>query len=183
MTYRLLLFCEGVENFVMEIIAPSSATFHDLHSLILDECNYTERGNHRFLICNDAWKVKEKIHLHDSGKVGYNEDLYLMKDTILDDFIEENGQHIAYIYDTEAKGTFLIEVADILFGEMAQNVHVRRRKGTPPVQFADSDELKIPAIIPTPQPSSTDPDAEDAFTEDTISEDEIDVEGFEVSEM
>ncbi len=184
MTYRLLLFSEEVENFVMEIIAPASATFHELHTLILNECAYTEKGNHRFLICNDSWKVKEKIHLHDSGKMDYDEDLYLMKDTILDDFIEETNQHIAYVYDTESKSTFLMELTETIFGEKAEKAYIRRRKGTPPPQFRESDEMPIAETTPTPQPQPTiaEPDPDDIFDEETFSEDEIDTEGFEVSE-
>lgn len=183
MTYRLLLFCEEVENFVMEIIAPPSATFHDLHRLILDECAYSERGNHRFLICDEGWRVREKIHLHDPGKTGFDEDLYLMKDAILDDFIEENGQHIAYIYDTEAKSTFLLDLVETIFGEKAENAYVRRRKGTPPAQFRET--YAIPAIESpaTPVPLTQEQEREDITEDDTFSEDELDADGFEVSEM
>ncbi len=182
MTYRFLLFSEEVENFVMEILAPSSASFHELHSLILRECDYTEKGNHRFLLCNEDWKVKEKIHLHDSGKIDYDEDIFLMKDAILDDFIEENNQHIAYIYDTEAKSTFLLDLAETIFGETAEKVHVRRRKGTPPQQFEESGEEPLAVSAPTPLPAIESED-EDVIDDESFSEDELDAEGFEVSEM
>lgn len=188
MTYRLLLFSEEVENFVMEIMAPPSATFQELHELILKECSYTEKGNHRFLICNESWKAKEKIHLHDPGKTGYDEDLFLMKDAILDDFIEGNGQHIAYVYDTEAKSTFLLDLVETIFGEKAENVYVRRRKGTPPPQSAN--DYSIPEIETAATQSSSAINAteatdaeEDIIDDDSFDTDEIDAEGFEVSEM
>lgn len=166
----------------MEIMAPPSATFHDLHALILQECAYTEKGDHRFLICDEGWKVKEKIHLHDPGKTGYDEDLYLMEDVILDDFIEENGQHIAYVYDTEAKSTFLLDVVETIFGEKAEKAYVRRRKGTPPAQFEET--YAIPPM-PSTDTAGTAPAEykEDITDDDTFSEDELDAEGFEVSEM
>lgn len=183
MTYRLLLFSEEVENFVMEIMAPPSATFHELHTLILNECAYTEKGNHRFLICDEGWKVKEKIHLHDSGKTCYDEDLYLMEDAILDDFIEENGQHIAYVYDTEAKSTFLLDLVETIFGEKAEKAYVRRRKGTPPAQFEESFEIPAIETMHASQTVITEPEKDDITDDDSFSEDEIDTEGFEVSEM
>ncbi len=183
MTYRILLFSEEEENFVMEIIAPASATFLELHTLILNECAYAETGNHRFLICDEGWKVKEKIHLHDSGKTGYDEDLYLMKDAILDDFTEEKGQHIAYIYNTEDKSTLLLELVETIFGEKAEKIHTRRHKGTPPKQFKeDANTVTAPDTNNT-QHTTTEQDDEDIFDEETFSEDEIDTEGFEVSEM
>ena len=58
MTYRILVFSEEEENFVIEIMASPSTTFHELHTLIMEACEYTETGNHQFLICNEAWKVK-----------------------------------------------------------------------------------------------------------------------------
>lgn len=183
MTYRLLLFCEEVENFVMEIMAPPSATFHELHQLILNECAYTEKGNHRFLICNEGWKVREKIHLHAPGKTAYEEDIYLMEDTILNDFIEGNDQHIAYVYDTEAKSSFLLDVVETIFGEKAENIHVSRRKGIPPGQFKDTftmPAMEASSIQQTPQ---TETEVEEPSDDDTFSDDEIDAEGFEVSEM
>ena len=66
MTYRFLLFSEEVENFVLEILAPSSATFAELHVLIQDACGYAEDDNHLFLVCDDLWKVREKVYLHDT---------------------------------------------------------------------------------------------------------------------
>lgn len=189
MTYRLLLFSEEIENFVMEIMAPPSTTFHELHELILRECAYTEKGNHRFLICDEGWKVKEKIHLHDTGKTSYDEDLYLMEDAILDDFIEENGQHIAYIYNTEAKSTFLLDLVETIFGEKAEKVHVSRRKGTPPPQFKDeyaipaSDAVPASATLPAEASGIVENMEEETFDDDGFDADEIDTEGFEVSEM
>lgn len=167
----------------MEIMAPPSATFHELHTLILDECAYTEKGNHRFLICDEGWKVKEKIHLHDSDNTGYDEDLYLMKDAILDDFIEENGQHIAYVYDTEAKSTFLLDLVETIFGEKAEKAYVRRRKGTPPAQFEEGFEIPSVDIMHASQTIIAEQDKDDITDDDSFSEDEIDTEGFEVSEM
>ncbi len=179
MTYRFLLFSEEEEHFVMEVFAPVSATFHELHSLILNECSYIEKGNHRFLLCDEWWKAKEKIHLHDSGNTGYDEDLYLMHDAVLDDFIEESGQHIAYVYDTETKGTFLLELTEIIFGETEEKAYIGRRKGTPPPQFKASDEEADAGTAATPQTVIPEPEADDS----TFSEDELDAEGFEVSEM
>lgn len=189
MTYRLLLFSEEVENFVMEIMAPPSATFQELHELILSECAYTETGNHRFLICDEGWKVKEKIHLHDPKKSSYDEDIFLMEDTILDDFIEGDGQHIAYIYNTEAKSTFLLDLVETIFDEKAEKVYVRRRKGTPPPQSEDSYSIpEIETSIGTSAPSVeatgiSDNDDEDTFEADGYDAEEINAEGFEVSEM
>ena len=129
MTYRLLAFSEEEEHFVMEIMAPPSATFHELHCLIQDFCNYQETGNHTFLICNEDWKVKEKIHLHENVSYNLDEDFYLMKDSFLEDFFDEEGQHIAYIYETNSRKSLLIELVENIFSTKTDKVFVSRHKG------------------------------------------------------
>ena len=143
MTYRILIFSEEEENFVMEVIASPSTTFHELHTLIMEACGYTETGDHQFLICDEAWKVKEKIHLHSPQSIGLDEDLYMMDEVRLEEFLEEEGQHIAYIYETSSRKTLLLELVESLFGRKTDDAHVSRRKGTAPVQFDDRESEEL----------------------------------------
>lgn len=183
MTHRFLLFSEEEANFVMEIMAPPSTTFLELHTLIHKSCSYDVEGNHLFLICNEDWKVKEKIHLNDVASMDYDEDIFLMKDSILEDFIEEEGQHMAYIYETGAKKKLLIELVENIFGEKAEKAFVSRQKGTPPVQFEETPARQTPSEA-TSTPTTTDEQTgDDPYTDDSFNEDEIDMEGFEVTEM
>lgn len=181
MTYRLLAFSEEEEHFVMEIMAPPSATFHELHCLIQDFCNYQETGNHTFLICNEDWKVKEKIHLHENVSYNLDEDFYLMKDSLLEDFFEEEGQHIAYIYETNSRKSLLIELVENIFSTKTDKVFVSRHKGTPPTQKEEMEEVAA-SIIPTTA-DTTESAAEENEDGALFSDDELDMEGFEVSEM
>ena len=185
MTYRILIFSEEEENFVMEVIASPSTTFHELHTLIMEACGYTETGDHQFLICDEAWKVKEKIHLHSPQSIGLDEDLYMMDEVRLEEFLEEEGQHIAYIYETSSRKTLLLELVESLFGRKTDDAHVSRRKGTAPVQFDDreSEELTTPK---TTIPNTSDPyedDTEESDDADLFSADELDSDGFEVNEI
>ena len=183
MTYRILVFSEEEENFVIEIMASPSTTFHELHTLIMETCEYTETGNHQFLICNEAWKVKEKIHLHSPQSVGMDEDLYMMDEVRLEDFLEEDGQHIAYICEPSSRKTLLLELVENMFGKKTDGAHVSRRKGTAPVQFDYSEEMPVPQ---TTTPNTTETDYDDTVETDDgdlFSADELDAEGFEVNEM
>lgn len=183
MTFRFILFCEEEENFVVELLAPPSTTFLELHNLIQEICGYKEHGNHRFLLCNEDWKVNTKIHLYDVASVDLDEDIYLMKDTSLEDFIEEERQHFAYIYDTDAKRTFLIELVEEKFGEKEERLRVGRMKGSPPSQFLESPESFV-----TDTSSDVDQDVDGAskaneFDETCVGDEDIDLEGFEVTEI
>mgnify|MGYP003290314846 CR=1 FL=1 len=181
MTYRILVFSEEEENFVIEIMASPSTTFHELHALIMDACEYTETGNHQFLICNEAWKGKEKIHLHSPQSVGMDEDLYMMDEVRLEDFLEEDGQHIAYIYETNSRKSLLIELVENIFSTKTDKVFVSRHKGTPPTQKEEMEEVAA-SIIPTTA-DTTESATEENEDGALFSDDELDMEGFEVSEM
>lgn len=185
MTYRFILFSEETENFVMEIKASPSATFLDLHNLIIRECGYEEQENHIFSICDENWKIKEKVYLRDTGTTGYDEDLYIMENTTLEELVEEEGQKIAYLYDGNERKNFLMELVENMFGEKTGDAYVSRRKGTPPTQVSDTEETDTDNV--TPAASKTDSNKEDneesADDTDSFAEDELDVEGFEITEM
>ena len=183
MTHRFLLFCEEEPNFVMEIMAAPSTTFHELHTLIHKTCGYQEFGDHLFLICNEDWKVKEKIHLNDVASLDYDEDINLMRTSTLEDFIEEEGQHMAYIYETSSKKKFLIELVENIFGEKAEKAFVRRQKGTAPAQFDEDEITTAAANTATILPATEEQAEDDPYADDSFAEDEIDMEGFEVTEM
>lgn len=167
----------------MELLAPPSTSFLELHNLIQETCGYKEHGNHRFLLCNEDWKVSAKIHLHDVVSVDFDEDVFLMKDTNLDDFIEEERQHFAYVYDTEGKRTFLIELVEEKFGEKEENLRVGRMKGTPPSQFLESAEPSVAEASSNVQQDVDGSIKANEFDETCVADEEIDLEGFEVTEM
>lgn len=183
MTYRILVFSEEEENFVMEVMASPSTTFHELHTLIMEACEYTETGNHQFLICNEAWKVKEKIHLHSPQSIGLDEDLFMMNEVRLEEFLEEEGQHIAYIYETSSRKKLLLELVENIFGKKTDCVHVSRRKGTAPVQFDYPEEMPVPQTTTLNTTETDDDDTVETEDGELFSADELDAEGFEVNEM
>ena len=136
----------------------------------------------KFIVCDENWKPKEKVHLSNDDKVGFDEDMYLMEEAVLEDFIEDNAQRIAYIYDTDGRRKFLLELVEQIFGENTEHTYIRRRKGTPPTQFLKNTD--IDNIMPSIGATSADEiDTEESTTEDSFSEDELDLEGFEVSEQ
>lgn len=184
MTHRFILFSEETENFVMEIKASPSTSFLDLHNLILRECGYQEQKTHTFLICNDNWKVQERIHLNDTGSIDYDEDLYIMEDTALEDIIEEEGQKIAYFYDEGGHKLFLMELVENIFGEKVEHAYVSRRKGTPPAQVAEEQATEPDNTANTQESSNSNEENEDTVSgNDSFAEDELDMEGFEITEM
>ncbi len=180
MTQRFTLFSEEVEDFVLEILIDSDATFHDLHRLILDACGYTDQQNHAFMVCNEDWRIEQKIRQTDTGNLRSDEDLFLMDETRLEEFLEDEGQRLLYVFDTQEKRIFLMELTENLFGDPVPEPIVNRRHGTAPYQVLDEEpEATKPA---TPQPSTEELE-EDFYGDDGFEADELDAEGFEINEQ
>ncbi|MBR5393685.1 MAG: hypothetical protein IK144_01220 [Bacteroidaceae bacterium] len=183
MTLKLTLFSQEKEDFVLEILIDSDAKFSELHQLILRDCNYGEHIKQCFLICDDEWRVKQRICLHDNEDVGYDEDINLMSRTRIGDFLEEEGQRLAYVFDPEGKRFFLMELTENVFGRTDKKALVNRRHGMPPQQSAFSTFQEN---------SSPSGESEEDLEEEAIDEDfygdegyeseELDLEGYEINE-
>ena len=178
MNLRITLASNEVEDFAVEFLIDANATFLDLHNLIMKACHYEEGYVHRFYICDDDWRPELRILLHDEGITNSDKDMYLMEDTILGDFLEDEGQRFAYRFDPESKRLFLLELTETTFGERQEQPVVKRRIGMPPVQTLEEDE---PA--PAPTPSAPAPELDESFYGDEgFEEDEFDEEGFDILE-
>lgn len=177
MTFRITIFSQEVEDFVMEAKIDAEAKFAELHNLILKTCNYQDMGSHGFLICDDGWHVKNHIRQTCPQDFDAEEDINLMQNTSLRDFLDEEGQRIAYIFDPEGKRFFLMEISELLFGQPENEGRISRKHGIPPEQQL-SDDSTIQPIA-----ESTDEDTEeDFYGEDGFEEGELDMEGFEIGE-
>ncbi len=170
------MFSQEVEDFVLELKIDADATFLDLHNLIQEACDYKDHKNHSFLICDEEWRVKHHIRQADDNNVGIDEDLYLMEDTPLGNFLEEEGQRLAYIFDPEGKRFFLMELTENMFGQPQRRPAVSRRHGMPPEQ-----NLTIKEEEERPGGQNTFDD--DFFSDDEgFDEAELDLDGFEINE-
>ena len=177
MTLRLTLFTQEVEDFVLEILIDPETTFHELHRFILETCEYTDQGRHAFMICDEDWHVEYKIRQTDSGNLRSDEDLYLMAHTRIEEFVEDEGQHIAYVFDPQEKRFFLIELTENIFGKTPSEAHVSRRHGeAPPQFFTFTEEPDTPAV------QNSEEIEEDFYGDEGFEADELDAEGFEINE-
>ena len=177
MTFRITIFSQEVEDFVMEAKIDAEAKFAELHNLILDTCKYQDTNNHGFLICDDEWRVKEHIRQTNAQDIDAEEDINLMSNCSLRDFLEEEGQRIAYIFDPEGKRFFLMEISEILFGQPEKEGRISRMRGVPPIQHITED------VATQPSSENTEGDMEeDFYGDENFEEGELDMEGFEINE-
>lgn len=177
MTLKLTLFSQEKDDFVREILIDSDAKFAELHQLILEDCSYDEHQKQCFLICDEDWRVKQRICLQDTDEMSYDQDLNLMSDTSIGDYLEDEGQRLAYVFDPDGKRFFLMELTENVFGRTEKVAIVNRRHGLPPVQSLVEEEEQTTEQTETPE------EIEEGFYGDEgYEEEELDLEGYEIDE-
>jgi len=185
MTLKLTLFSQEKEDFVLEILIDSDAKFSELHQLILDDCKYNEHQKQSFLICDEEWRVKHRICLKESEDLRYDEDCELMSRTRIGDFLEDEGQRLAYIFDPEGKRFFLMELTENVFGRTEKKPFVNRRHGEAPVQSTaspDPEEEGSFAAFSSSSGEELEEGAEAFYGDEGFEAEELDMEGYEIDE-
>ena len=106
MVFKFFITSEDVENFKREIQIDRDDTFHDLHKIILECCNYDEDEMMSFFICDDWWKRKQEIALVEKD-TDSDVDSYVMKEEVLSDWFEEEDQKLILFLTTYRTVHFL----------------------------------------------------------------------------
>ncbi len=167
-----------VEDFVMEIQIDADNSFADLQRTLQEACGYMDFGVHRFYVCDEDWRPEHRIMQTDAG-TGSDEDVYLMDETPLGEFLEDEGQRLAWRFDPESRRLLLMEVTETSFGKTLSQPIIRKRHGEAPLQMQIEEEL---VIAPTRQPGTEEEIEESFYGEDGFEEGELDEEGFDVIE-
>lgn len=177
MIYRFILISDEAEGFMREIQIDADAKFLELHQLILSACGYEDNQLTSFTICENGWEKGQEITLQEMD-TDADEDSYIMGETALSDFLEDEKQHLLYTFDPLADRVFFIELSEIKTGKHLETGKVTRSMGEPPAQTLDFDEMF--ARNPIAETSSIMDD--DSMFGDEIDSEEIDLEGFDISD-
>lgn len=175
MVYRFTLISDEVEDFMREIKIDSDATFLDLHQLIIESCGYSDDQLTSFTICENGWEKGQEITMEVMDTDSY-EDSFIMAETELNEFLEDEKQHLLYTFDPLADRVFFIELSEIITGKNMTGGKVTKNIGDAPRQMLDFDEM----LNMNPVQSSVF-DEDDMFDEGFDQED-IDIAGLEISD-
>lgn len=179
MLFKIRLVSDEVDGFLREFMIDEDATFLDLNKVILESCGYPDDQMTSFYVCNDEWERMEQITREDMGTSAADEDIFVMADTRLNEFIEEKGQKLEYVFDPFCERSFFLNVKDEETGRHLDKPEVVRTRGNAPVQIA---ELDSPTIASSVRSSEIDDDGSDLFYgSDSFNDDDFDPEGFEIS--
>ncbi|MBQ0021982.1 MAG: hypothetical protein KBT29_01950 [Prevotellaceae bacterium] len=177
MIYRFTIISDEAEGFMREIKIDADAKFLELHKLILESCGYKDDQLTSFTICENGWEKGQEITLQEMD-TDLDEDSYIMADTELSEFLEDEKQHMLYTFDPLADRVFFIELSEIITGKSLKTGKVSRSYGEAPEQTLDFDEMF--ARNPIVETSILDDD--DSMFGDEIDNEEIDFEGLDISD-
>ena len=186
MLYRIKFISDEVDGFLREIKIDRTATFLDLNKAILKSCGYADDQMTSFYICNEEWERGQQITREDMGMGDSDEDIYVMADTRLSEFIEDAEQRLEFVFDPFEDRCFFLDVKELIPGEKLAEPVVSRSVGDAPVQINDMglDIAPVSAKGKKVAAASGMDDFDDDlnFGSSAYNDDELDFEGFEISD-
>ncbi|MBP1612667.1 MAG: hypothetical protein H6Q13_115 [Bacteroidetes bacterium] len=170
MIYRFTIISDEVDDFIREIQIDPEATFFDLHEAILKSAGYKADQMTSFFICDDDWEKEKEITLEemdDNPEI----DSWVMKETLLNELIEDEKQKLLYVFDYITERCFFIELSEIITGKEIKAPKCTKKEGEAPKQTIDIEEM-------TTSTGSLDLD-ENFYGDQDFDIEEFDPEGFE----
>lgn len=173
MVYRFGIISDEADDFFREIKIDSEATFFDLHEAILHSAGYKDDQMTSFFTCSDDWEKEKEITLEDMGN-SPEEDSWIMRETTLNELLEDEKQKLIYVFDPLTERVFFIELTEIITGQELQAAVVSKKQGEAPRQMIDFEEMAAAG-------TSLDMD-ENFYGDQDFDLEEFDPEGFDMGE-
>ena len=173
MIYRFTIISDEVDDFVREIQIDPEATFFDLHEAILKAANYTNDQMTSFFICDDDWEKEKEITLEEMDN-NPEMDSWIMKETRLNELIEDEKQKLLYVFDYMTERCFFIELSEIITGKEIKGANCTKKSGEAPKQTVDFEEMAAGG-------GSLDLD-ENFYGDQDFDMEDFDAEGFDVND-
>ncbi|MDE6576630.1 MAG: hypothetical protein K2J82_04755 [Muribaculaceae bacterium] len=173
MVYKFKLVSDEVSNFSREIEIDSTSTFLQLRNAVLESVGYAKDDMSSFFLCDDQWQREEEITFTDMGSSS-DQDVWLMEDTPLNEFIEEEGQKLTFVFDYLTERSFFMEMKEEIPGRNLSEPICTVKRGTPPPQYTDLEEFeKQLDIAAKKQVEDLDLDMDDIYGDTGYNEDEL----------
>ena len=173
MIYRFTIISDEVDDFVREIQIDPEATFFDLHEAILKAANYTNDQMTSFFICDDDWEKEKEFTLEEMDN-NPEMDSWIMKETRLNELIEDEKQKLLYVFDYMTERCFFIELSEIITGKEIKGAKCTKKSGEAPKQTVDFEEMAAGG-------GSLDLD-ENFYGDQDFDMEDFDAEGFDVND-
>ncbi len=176
MIFNFRIVSDEVDNFKREIQIDATATFLDLKKAICECVGYDATQMSSFFLCDRNWEKEKEITFEDMG-VDDDQDVWLMDESVLSDFIEDEGQKLLYVFDYITERKFFIEMTQLVTGRSLKDPLCTLSLGTPPPETVDLEEFD--AKVDAKHASNVSDLDEDFYGADSYNEDEFDAQGFD----
>ena len=140
MIYRFTIISDEVDDFVREIQIDPEATFFDFHEAILKSVGYTNDQMTSFFICDEDWEKEKEVTLEemdDNPEI----DNWVMKETAINELVEDEKQKLLYVFDYMTERCFFIELTEIITGKDMDGAKCTVKTGNAPKQTVDFEEM------------------------------------------
>lgn len=172
MIYRFTIISDEVDDFIREIQIDPEANFFDFHEAILDAAGYTHDQMTSFFICDDDWEKEKEVTLEEMDS-NPEIDSWVMKETALNELIEDEKQKLIYVFDYLTERCFFIELSEIITGKELKAATCTKSNGIPPKQTVDFEEMIAAS-------GNIDLD-ENFYGDQDFDLDDFDAEGFDIN--
>ena len=176
MIFTFRIVSDEVDNFKREIKIDGTATFLDLKNAICDCVGYDKNQMSSFFLCDRNWEKEKEITFEDMGSDA-DQDVWLMDESVLSDFIDDEGQKLLYVFDYMTDRAFFIEMTEIVTGRSLKDPVCSLSLGQAPQEIVDLDEFD--AKVDAKQAAVTADLEEDFYGDQDYNADEFDTEGFD----
>ena len=150
MIYRFVIISSEAKDFRRDLRISGSSTFLDLHNALTEALGYDPKEPAVVRITDDRGNPTDDIYLYDMGYGSADEDIRIMSDTELGEFLDTEKQRMLYTFDLFGNRSLFMELREIVLGESLDKPEVVRSSGNPPAQLTDiEDFLASPAATVT----------------------------------
>lgn len=141
MLYTIRIVSDEVDDFRRDILIDTESTFEDLKNAICNCTGYDPNIICSFFICEDNWEKTKEITIEDMG-ADMTKDLYVMKDTRIDDLIDDVGQKLLFTFDFLSDRSLFLQVKDEEFGSDLQEPECIYSRGEAPAQESTIEDVE-----------------------------------------
>ncbi len=179
MIFNFRIVSDGAETFKREIKIDAQATFLDLKNAICDSVGYDKTMMDSFFICDDGWEKRKEITYEDMD-LDSDQEAWLMDDAILEDFIDDEGQKLLFVFDYMTDRAMFMEMTEMIPRKTLKDPVCTLSLGQAPKQTVDMDEFdaQIDAKAAKAITSADDLD-EEFYGSDAYNPDEFEAEGYD----
>lgn len=180
MVFNFRIVSDEVDNFKREIQIDAQATFLDFKNAICEATKFDKNEMSSFFLCNEYWEKDKEITLEDMG-ADSSDDVYLMEDSVLEDFIDDEGQKLLFVFDYMTDRALFIELKQIMTGRTLKDPVCSLAIGNPPSQHVDLSDFDAKMDAKASKTSTLEDfnDDTDFYGTDAYDPEELPADGFE----